>query len=145
MKRFFIFGILFMLSHFMNAQCSFTATITPSSISLCPFRSDTLFTETADSYQWFKNGVPVNNNNLPYLVVSNPADNNVSVLVVQTINGCSESSTPVTVTGIPLPAMTISIDGALSGNACLGDTINLTVNSGQTQNITWFRLSLIHI
>ncbi len=139
MKRIFIFGILFMLSHFVEAQCSFTATITPSAISLCPFRSDTLFTETADSYQWFKNGVPVNNNNLPYLVVSNPADNNASILVVQTINGCSESSTPVTVTGISLPAMTITIDGALSGNACLGDTVGLTLNSGQTQNITWFR------
>lgn len=128
-----------MLSGLLKAQCPFTATITPSSISLCPFRSDTLFTETADSYQWFRNGAPVNNNNLPYLVVSNPADNNASILVVQTIDGCSESSSPVTVTGISLPTMTINIDGATSGTACLGDTVNLSINSGQTENITWFR------
>lgn len=139
MKRIFIFGILFLLSNAIEAQCPFTASISPSAISLCPFKSDTLFTETADSYQWFKNGVPVNNNNLPYLVVSNPADVNASILVVQTIAGCSESSTPALVSGIPLPVMTITIEGAISGTACLGDTVNLTINSGQTNNITWFR------
>ncbi len=139
MKRIFIFGILFFISNFIGAQCAFTATISPSALSLCPFKSDTFFTETADSYQWFKNGAPVNNNNLPYLVVSNPTDMNASILVVQTIAGCSESSTPAAVTGIPLPVMTITIEGAISGTACLGDTVNLTVNSGQTDNITWFR------
>lgn len=139
MKRIYFFGILFMLSGLIKAQCPFTATITPSSISLCPFRSDTLFTETADSYQWFRNGAPVNNNNLPYLVVSNPADVNASILVVQTINGCSESSSPVTVSGITLPTMTIAVDGATSGTACLGDTVNLSINSGQSEGIIWFR------
>jgi hypothetical protein len=139
MKRILIFGILFLLSNFVDAQCAFTPTISPSALSLCPFKSDTLFTETADSYQWFKNGVPVSNNNLPFLVVSNPADINASILVVQTIAGCSESSAPALVSGISLPVMTIAIEGAVSGTACLGDTVNLTLNSGQTDNITWFR------
>ena len=41
------------------AQCTFTPTISPNSVILCPNSSEVLTTEVCDSYQWYKDGSPI--------------------------------------------------------------------------------------
>lgn len=97
--------------------CSHTPTIYTSNSWLCNY--DTLWTQTADAYQWF-NGVPLPETN-QYL--ANYAQYNISGFsVISTINGCSELSALYTETaefsGYYFDAL---------GDPCIGDTVAFAV------------------
>lgn len=98
--------------------CSHTPTIYTSNSWLCNY--DTLWTQLADSYQWFANGVPLPETN-QYL--ANYAQYNISGFsVISTINGCSELSALYTETaefsGYYFDAL---------GDPCIGDTVAFAV------------------
>lgn len=136
--RIFLFSAFVLLGMNASGQCVFDAVISPASLTLCPLQSDTLFAGPADTYQWFKNNLPVNGGTGPYLIVSALNDANASFQVVQTLSGCSELSPAVLVSVIAPPALAFSVSEGTNG-ACLGDTLHLQITSGQSQNITWYR------
>ena len=97
MKK-FLFGLFSAVwGTVLLAQCPFNPTITPSSLQLCPNQSDTLWTQTANVYQWYRSGNPIPNSNLPYLVVNQSTDAGQSFVVAATVNGCTEASPAVSV------------------------------------------------
>ena len=98
--------------------CSHTPTIYTSNSWLCNY--DTLWTQAADSYQWFNNEVSLPENS-QYL--ANYAQYNISGFsVMSTINGCSELSALYTETaefsGYYFDAL---------GDPCIGDTVVFAV------------------
>jgi PKD repeat protein len=114
--------------------CSHTPTVYTSHPWLC--NSDTLWTQPADSYQWFLYGTPLPVTN-QYLL------NNLNGLsgfsVMSTVNGCTELSelytdTPVW-SGYYFDAM---------GDPCVGDTIAFAVlhingSLSGSENILWYK------
>ena len=81
------------------------------------------------SYQWYKNGLPMNGNNS--LSYSATTSGNYNVYFTNS-NGCSNySSNSITVTVLSLPNLSISGDS----NICQGETTNLTASSNGT--ISW--------
>ncbi len=115
--------------------CSHTPTIYTSVPWLCNY--DTLWTQTADSYQWFANGVPIPETN-QYL--PNYSQYNISGFsVMSTINGCSELSQLFTQT-----ALWSGYYFDVMGDPCAGDTVPFAVLhingflSG-SENILWYK------
>ncbi len=114
--------------------CNHTPTIYTTHPWLC--NADTLWTQAADSYQWFY-GVPLPETN-QYL--ANFTQYNISdFTVISTVNGCSELSQRFT--GFP------QLSGYyfnLWGNPCIGDTAIFSVAhingflSG-SENILWYK------
>ena len=81
------------------------------------------------SYQWYKNGLPMNGNNS--LSYSATTSGNYNVYFTNS-NGCSNySSNSITVTVLSLPNLSISGDSII----CQGETTNLTASSNGT--ISW--------
>ncbi|WP_412476217.1 T9SS type A sorting domain-containing protein [Flavobacterium sp. TBRC 19031] len=75
--------------------CLHTPTISPEILTLCLDSSDTIWTEPADSYQWYDNGIPIpgaTNQSLEVSLSSMGIFNINSPSVETTINGCSELS-----------------------------------------------------
>lgn len=114
--------------------CNHTPTVFTSHPSLCNY--DTLWTQAADSYQWFANGVPLPETNQYLADYANYSLSGFSV--ISTLNGCSELSETFTQTpqwsGYYFDAM---------GNPCVGDTVpfavlNINGLSG-SENILWFK------
>ena len=81
------------------------------------------------SYQWYKNGVPINGaNSVNY---NSTTSGNYNVYFTNSL-GCSNySSNTITVNVLPLPNLSISGDSII----CQGETTNLTATS--SGNITW--------
>ncbi len=138
-RRFIFIGLCVLQALALKAQCPFDAVITPSSLSLCPLDSDTLFAGPATSYQWFRNSIPLVNSNQSFWVVNAQNDAGASFLVVQTLNGCSEASAPVTVSVIPTPPVTFAVDGTVDGFLCAGQTATLSISSVHSSSVSWFR------
>src|SRR5258706_14061592 len=93
-------AVLFLMFfvHDIKAQCSFTATITPSSPILCPEGTDTLSTQVYDSYQWYKNGHAIAGaTNRTYIVGQD--DILYAFKVAATKDGCTDTSKRVIVDG----------------------------------------------
>jgi hypothetical protein len=117
--------------------CNHTPTIYTSHPWLC--NNDTLWTQAADSYQWFNNGVPLPETNQ---FLANYYQYNISGFsVVSAVNGCSELSQTYTET----PQWSgYYFDATGFGNPCLGDTVPFTVLhidgflSG-FENILWYK------
>jgi PKD repeat protein len=115
--------------------CSHTPTIYTSHAWLCNY--DTLWTQAADSYQWFANGVPLPETN-QYL--ADYAHYGISGFsVISTSNGCSELSEEFAQT----PQWSGYYFDAL-GDPCLGDTVPfavLHINGFLSgfENILWFK------
>jgi hypothetical protein len=107
--------------------CSFTPTVTPIGIVLCPGKTDTLWTESYDAYQWYTwDGNIIPNANKQYLVCT--GGNKYAVRATK--NGCTEESIPTAVDNHGnLIAMQLMADGKMRGKdtACLGDTIMLSL------------------
>src|SRR5688500_19857611 len=74
----------------LKAQCSFTPTVTPNNLILCPNATDTLWTQPYDSYQWFKGGVPIPGATQQYYVVNYFADAGDYFKVSATVGTCTE-------------------------------------------------------
>lgn len=117
--------------------CSHTPSVVTSHPWLCNY--DTLWTQAADSIQWFTYGVPIPETNQ---FLANYYQYNVSGFsVLSTVNGCSELSPTFTET----PEWTgYYFDVAGFGNPCLGDTVPFIVLhidgflSG-FENILWYK------
>jgi hypothetical protein len=139
MRKLALSTFILIISNFVNAQCPFDPIINPSALALCPNESDTLFTQVANSYQWYKNGNPISGANANFLVVHQTSDAGASFVVVSTNSGCSEPSPAVSVTNQIIPPIEISILGELSPSACAGETRFLAVNDPFNINIRWFR------
>jgi hypothetical protein len=134
---FLLFLLCFSLTgNILRAQCAFTPTITPANLILCPNESDTLWTESYDSYQWYKAGMVVPGATLQYYVVDafNDAGNYFKVEVTQ--SACTEMSDSVLVDGWAfLPPFVIS-----EGNftLCPGqDSVIFILGQPYTDNIQW--------
>lgn len=98
--------------------CNHTPIIYTSHPWLCKY--DTLWTQAADSYQWFENGVPLPENN-QYL--ADYGQYNISGFsVISSINGCSELSEIFTET----PEWSGYYFDAI-GDPCVGDTVAFAV------------------
>ncbi len=138
-RRFILIALCLLQVLELQAQCPFDAVITPSSLSLCPLGSDTLFAGPATSYQWFRNSIPLVNSNQSFWVVNAQNDAGANFLVVQTLNGCSEASAPATVSVVATPPVTFTVDGTVDGFLCAGQTANLSISSVHSSSISWFR------
>lgn len=120
--------------------CAFTPTISPDTIMLCTLNPDTLWTQTADAYQWFdSNGDSITNATNRYFIPTQ-ADNH-SVRTRQ--NGCAEMSQPAFVNSIYSFSF-YYIDQVAQDSICLGDTVLLMlkpVTSPQPadKDVQWFR------
>ncbi len=98
--------------------CSHTPTIFTMQPWLCNF--DTLWTQAADTFQWFSNGIPLPETNRYLANYAQYPDLAFSVLT--TLNGCSELSELFP--GIA-PWTGYYFDAI--GNPCLGDTVSFAV------------------
>ncbi len=134
---FWLFNLGFLAA--LIGQCPFNPTITPSSLQLCPNSSDTLWTEPATSYQWYRGGNPVANSNHPYLVVNSATDAGQSFIVASTINGCTEASPSASVSLYNAPSIALSVGENLPLTGCEGEPRQLIVNDPYNVNIRWFR------
>lgn len=131
----------------LAAQCDFTPTITPVGLILCPFTTAELTTQVYDSYQWYKQGVPIPGATQRTLPVNFQADAGYRFRVEGTLNGCTAISEQVLVDGWAFPTMMVSsggdaphtIDNGGTLRYCAGDTATLTLNAPYTASITWFR------
>jgi hypothetical protein len=139
MKTYIYIALLICNSAIIKAQCTFNPIITPTSLSLCPNQTDTLWTQQADSYQWFKSGTPISNSNQRYLFVNQVQDAGSTFVVSSTINGCSEASPSVLVSAFSIPALSISIANGLSNSGCEGDIRQLVLNDPFNLDIRWFK------
>ena len=81
------------------AQCTFTPTVTPNNIILCPNDSAELTTQEYDSYQWYKGSDPIVGATSQTLMVHQYEDAGYEFKVAATLDDCTESSVPVLVDG----------------------------------------------
>lgn len=115
--------------------CNHTPTVYTSQPWVC--NVDTIWTQPADSYQWYEYGIPIPETN--QFLVNYLLDGNSGVSVISTLNGCSELSQIFT----DSPQWSGYYFDAI-GDPCVGDTVAFAVLhingflSGQ-ENILWFK------
>lgn len=139
--------LLLLLPFTASAQCPFDPTIEPANPILCPNASIDLVTQPYDAYQWYKDGSPINGATGQSLGVAYSTDAGSEFHVEATLNGCTELSPTVLVDGwvFLLPFVIHGGDEPLGvgGNGealyCEGDVMTLTLGTGYTENITWYR------
>lgn len=146
-KLSFVLTLLFLglIGREAKAQCSFTPTVTPNNLILCPNETDTLWTQEYDSYQWYKDGVAIPGATLRFLVINQATAAGSYFKVNATLSACTELSDSVLVDGWAyLPPFVIHggtytinpNDG--SSLLCQGvDTMILTFS--YPANIQWFK------
>lgn len=123
--------------------CSHTPTITPETLQLCPGGSETLWTQPADSYQWYENGVAIPGATNQYYV----AESNWTYFpsVMTTINGCSELSKTSFVGRhswqFQFLVFSVTVEGNIfDGNkVCLDETVNLNVMINEPHLTQWYK------
>lgn len=93
---FFVFSIFIHLNTY--AQCH-NPTITPSVPILCPNETDTLWTQSYDSYQWYKDGNLIINETKHYLVVDLDSFALANITVAATVSDSTKFSPSVLVDG----------------------------------------------
>lgn len=87
-----------LFAHAAIAQCDHDPVVSPDDLILCPNETATLSTQSADAYQWYKDGVAVFNAMQQTLEVSS-SDAGSQFSVVATVDGCAEESPQVLVDG----------------------------------------------
>lgn len=117
-------------------DCPQDPLITPNDLILCPGESDTLFTQTADAYQWYREGVQIEGATDSFLIVNHFLDAGFSFSVESTLSGCTEMSPEVLVDGWVFLPLTVSTQGNLNP-ICAGDTLILEVLPPFTNNVQW--------
>jgi hypothetical protein len=108
-------GLLASTSDTIIQFCSHTPTITSSNPWLCNY--DTLWTEPANSYQWYANGQVIPETGR--FLANYQAYNSMSFSVASSLNGCSELSE---VFAANPPWSGYFFDAAWGGDPCEGDT-----------------------
>lgn len=127
-----------------SAQCPFTPTITPDQVILCPGGTIELGTQVYDTYQWLSDGIPLDGETGPTLLV-NEGFGGQSISVAATLDGCTEQTAPVLVDGWVFLLPTIISTGDTpfgSGNEgealfCDGDTLLLVMGLPYSEDIQW--------
>ncbi len=140
----FIFAI-FVCTIKANAQCDFIPTIKPKEVILCPETSDTLFTERADAYQWYRGDDKIPGATHRYYVTKSK-DVGYYIKVASTRNGCTAYSEPRLIDSyfFLLPFFVHSGDLGMydpKRNAtilCPGDTLILTLGNPYNTNVQWY-------
>jgi len=139
MKKLFLVFTTFISCLSLSAQCPFNPTVINGNIALCPSQLDTLSTQNANSYQWYKNGNPIIGANQQTLTISQVQDAGASFLVVSTINNCTEPSPAIQVTSVTVPSISFQVVNSLDNTACSGSEIQLDVLPPFNTNLKWFR------
>jgi hypothetical protein len=109
--------------------------VTPNNLILCPGAADTLWTQSYQAYQWYKNGVLQPGDTLRYRRVSS-VDAGSMFSVDATLNGCTERSPQVMVDGWVFLMPVVATYG-LRTPQCIGDTLTLRLLSPYEVNIQW--------
>lgn len=126
------------------AQCTFTPTIEPGTLILCPNEGGVLSTQAYSAYQWYKDGNAIAGATGQQLTVQSD-ETGSSFTVAATLDGCTETSASVLVDGwmFLLPYLIHGGDEPYSTGPfgepffCEGDTLTLTLGQPYTENITW--------
>ena len=139
MKKVFLVFTAFISCLSLLAQCPFNPTVINGNVALCPSQLDTLSTQTANSYQWYKNGNPIIGANQQTLTINQVQDAGASFLVVSTINNCTEPSPAIQVSSIPVPSISFQVVNSPDNTACTGNEIQLDVLPPFSTNLKWFR------
>jgi hypothetical protein len=151
-KRTFLISALFiLLSHNeLRAQCSFTPTVNPNNLKLCPSETDTIWTQVYDSYQWYKDGFAITGETRQFLIVEQYQDAGSKFKVQATLNNCTAFSAEVLVDGwvFMLPYVASASNGWISGmgdnEICKGDTLFLELGpSVYNTNIQWYKDGIV--
>lgn len=148
MKRIYMMylGLAWMGLQSATAQCSFTPTISPSSVMFyCDGETDTLYTQTYDAYQWYKNGVAIPGATQNSLVIDQYNYAGTYISVEATLSGCTEHSDSILADQwMYLPPFIIThtpplyIQGFGESYYCFGDTVLLEA-SGPFGSLIWTR------
>lgn len=137
-------AIALLIAGSATAQCTFTPTISPDNLILCPGEGAVLTTEIYESYQWYKDGNLIPGATMQTYAVDAFTDGGSSFQVEATLDGCTELSASVLVDGwvflLPTvmsagdPPYAITQDGALH---CDGDTVLLILMLPYDTGIQW--------
>lgn len=126
------------------SQCPHAPTITPINPILCPNESDTLWTQSYDSYQWYKDGNLILGETNQYLVVDATNYGLSNITIEATDAGCSELSPTVLIDGWAFLLPFVTNGGDYNFNfvngvyeVCLNDTITFEFSSTYDSNIQW--------
>ena len=143
MRRILLLSVLLICFHWSSySQCPHDPSITPINPILCPNESDTLWTQSYDSYQWYKDGNLIPSETNQYLVVDATNYGLSNITVEATDAGCSELSPSVLIDGwtFLLPIAMISGDYNFANGVymvCLNDTITFELGLPYDTNIQW--------
>ncbi|NCT95359.1 MAG: HYR domain-containing protein [Chitinophagaceae bacterium] len=113
------------------STCSATVTIVPAAIivagqaTVCQGQTVTLNANLGDSYQWFKDGQPINGATNRQYIATVTGSYTVSVT---NAGGCSGTSLPTQVTVSAVPVVNTVLSG--STNLCQGNTVDITATAG---------------
>jgi len=123
-----------------RTQCHFDPTI-PGHPALCPFGTDTIWTQEYDSFQWYKDGEMLLGDTNQFLVITS-ADIGSYMSVLTTASGCSELSPPVLIdmwyfTGVSVYSDFYQVDQTGTGVICTGDSVVLHVDNSIDAGIQW--------
>jgi len=120
------------------AQCSFTPTVTPTGLIMCPDTQDTIWTQQYDSYQWYVGGFPVPGATSQYFVADYWMHSGFHFKVSATLNGCTEMSDSVLVDGWAFLPPVVSSNG--NSTLCPGgqDSVIFRLLLPYTQNFQWY-------
>ena len=124
--------------------CTWEPTIAPTSLTLCPNTTDTLFaTPAGGGYQWYKDGIPVLGAFSDFLVVNASVDDGAQFSVVAAFQGCIDTALAVTVDVLDFPALAVTqsnvgwVDNDGTVHLCSGDVLELTLGAPYDTNIQW--------
>ncbi|MBK9196873.1 MAG: T9SS type A sorting domain-containing protein [Flavobacteriales bacterium] len=132
----------------MFAQCTHDPVITPASLTLCPGDSAVLTTQTADSYQWYRNGDPILGAINDSLLVFGSSDAGSVFKVLVTLDSCGEMSPNLSIGGIAQIAPLVYWYGnalfsdTLGIHFCQGEQAYLQLQPPHDTNIQWYADSL---
>lgn len=119
-----------------NAQCD--PVITPSSITMCPNTTDTLWSDAHDTYQWLENGTPINGETNQYFVVDANLNGGSNISVITTTTGCTgtDTSADVYIDGwVFLLPFVINVTNTM---LCPGVPDSVMFDFSLDSNVTWF-------
>lgn len=126
--------------------CNHSPVISLDTLMLCPGESDTLWTQSGSSYQWYSNGLPVPGATQQYLVVTRTINvldyPNPSVLTTNA--GCAELSKQSFVgqinwTGMLLLGFNAEGNVMTGDSVCEGETIKLITLVFENHITQWYK------